>query len=90
MEPKSAALGSERGYVCFLQHDYESAIKDEAQAIRLNPKLARAYFFRSAAFEGLNDSPDARSDIMTAVRLDPSLERYVTSKDSNPLVTPPP
>src|ERR1022692_486941 len=90
LEPKTAAVWSERGYVCLLQHDYENAIKDEGEAIRLDPKMARAYFFRGAAFGGLADSSKARGDIVTAVRLDPSLQRCVTSKDSNPLVTPPP
>jgi Flp pilus assembly protein TadD len=73
-----------------LQRDYENAVKDEAQAIRLDPKLARAYFFRGAAFGGLGHSPDARSDIVTAVRLDPSLERYLTRKDKSASVTQPP
>jgi Flp pilus assembly protein TadD len=67
--------------VTLLQGEFQSAIKDETEAIRLDPKLARAYYFRGAAFAGLGDSQNAHTDIATAVHLDPSLERYVTSKD---------
>jgi Flp pilus assembly protein TadD len=69
--------------VCLLQHDYQSAVKDESEAIRLDPKMARAYFFRGAALGALGDSSKARSDIGTAVRLDPSLGRFVAGKGSN-------
>lgn len=53
--------------MCLLQHDYESAVKDETEAIQLDQKLARAYFLRGAAFGDLGDSPNAVSDIETAV-----------------------
>ena len=33
LQPKTATLWSERGYVSLRQHDYESAVKDEAEAI---------------------------------------------------------
>jgi tetratricopeptide (TPR) repeat protein len=72
------------------QHDYASAIRDEAQAIQLDPKLARAYFLRGAAFGGLGDSHNSLSDIVTALRLDPSLERYVTFKGEDASLTLPP
>jgi Flp pilus assembly protein TadD len=64
-----------------MQGKFRNAIEDEGQAIQLDPKLARAYYFRGAAFAGLDDSQNARSDIATVVRLDPSLERYVKTKD---------
>ena len=49
------------------QQDYESAIRDETQAIQLDPRLPRAYFLRGAAFGGLGDSREAVSDLQTAV-----------------------
>jgi Flp pilus assembly protein TadD len=36
--------------------------------------------YRGMAYARLGDTNNARSDIETAVRLDPSLERYVTAK----------
>ena len=72
------------------QHDYESAIKDEDQAIQLDPKLARAYFLRGVAFGDLRDSGNASSDIKTAVGLDPSLARYVMIKGKTASLMLPP
>jgi len=90
LQPKAAALWSERGYVCILLRDYTGAVKDEAEAIRLDPKLARAYFLRGAAFGDLGNSPSAFSDIVTAVGLDPSLDRYISSKGKTAsLILPP-
>jgi Flp pilus assembly protein TadD len=43
--------------------------------------LAAAYLYRGAAYGGLGDEPHARRDIVTAVHLDPLLERSVTSED---------
>jgi tetratricopeptide (TPR) repeat protein len=77
-------------YVCLRQHDYESAIRDEAEAIRLDPKLAGAYFLRGVAFGDLGDSRNASIDIKTAVGLDPSLARYVTIKGKTASLTLPP
>jgi regulator of sirC expression with transglutaminase-like and TPR domain len=65
-------------------------MRDEAQAIQLDPKLARAYLLRGAAFGGLGDSHSALSDIETAVRLDPSLDRYVTFRGEDVSLTLPP
>ena len=90
LEPKTAAVWSERGFVCLLQHDYESAINDEAQAIRLDPKLARAWFLRGAAYGDLGDSPNAVSDVATAVGIDPSLDRYISSKGKTTTLMLPP
>ena len=80
MQPKTATLWSERGYVCLRLHSFEGAVKDEAQAIQLDPKTARAYFPCGAAFGDLGDSRNALSDLVTAVNLDPSLDRYISSK----------
>ena len=73
-----------------LQRDYVSAVKDEAEAIRLDPGLARAYFLRGAAFGDLGNSPDAVSDIGTAVGLDPSLDHYISTKGKTASIALPP
>ena len=62
------------------QHDYENAVKDEAQAIQLDPKLALAYYIRSIAFGDLGDRASAVSDLRTAVSLDPAIANYVVIK----------
>jgi tetratricopeptide (TPR) repeat protein len=76
--------------VSLLQRDYESALKDEAEAIRLDPKLARAYFFRGAASGDLGDSPSAVSDLVTAVNLDPSLDHYISTHGKRASIALPP
>ena len=73
-----------------LQRDFENAVQDEAEAIRLDPKLARAYFLRGAAFGDLGNSASAVSDIVTAVDLDPSLDRYVSTKGKTASIALPP
>ncbi len=90
MQPKTAALWSERGYVCILARDYAGAVKDEDEAIRLDSKLARAYFLRGAAFGDLGDSSNAYNNIVTAVGLDPSLDRYISTKGKTASLLLPP
>jgi Tfp pilus assembly protein PilF len=76
--------------VCLQQHDYQGAVRDEAQAIELDPKLARAYFLRAIAFGGLGDRANSVSDLQTAVDLDPSLAHYVTIKGKTASLALPP
>jgi Flp pilus assembly protein TadD len=80
LQPTNAVLWSDRGYACLLQHDYNGVIENESVAIGLDANLARAYFFRGAAFGELKDSDNAGSDVNAALRLDPSLDSYLTTK----------
>lgn len=64
--------------------------RDETQAVQLDPELARAYFLRGAAFGGLGDRHNSLIDIETAMRLDPSLARYVTFTGEDASLTLPP
>lgn len=80
LQRTTAVLWSDRGYAYLLQHDYKGAIQNESVAIGLAPTLARAYFFRGAAFGELKDSHNAGNDIDAALRLDPSLDSYLTTK----------
>jgi hypothetical protein len=64
-------------------------------AIRLKPKKAdawteRGYVCLLAAFGDLGNSASAVSDITTAVGLDPSLDRYISSKGKTAMLTLPP
>jgi hypothetical protein len=49
-----------------------------------------AWFLRGAAYGDLGDSPNAVSDVATAVALDPSLDRYISSKGKTATLTLPP
>jgi Flp pilus assembly protein TadD len=90
LQPTTATLWSERGLIDFFRRDYPGAVKDEDEAIRLDSNLAQAHFFRGMAYGRLGNSSDARSDIETAVRLDPSLERYLTAKHESAPTVPAP
>jgi Flp pilus assembly protein TadD len=83
-------LWSDRGHLRILIRDYDGALKDEAEAIRLDPKLARAYFLRGAAFGDMGNSANAVSDIRTAVDLDPSLDRYISTMGKTASIALPP
>ena len=90
MQPKSAALWSERGYAFLQKQDYKSAVSDETEVIRLVPNSARAFYLRGAAFGDLGDSRNASDDIKTAVNLDPLMARFVVIQGKNVSLTLPP
>ena len=90
MQPQTALLWSHRGQVDLSQHEYESAIEDEAHAIQLDPKLASAYYLRSVAFGYSGERAKAVSDLRTAVGLDPSLAKYVTIRGKTVVLGLPP
>lgn len=90
LQPKTAALWSDRGYVDLSQRDYSDAVKDEGQAIQLDPKLARAYYLRGVAFGDLGNRVNAVDDLRTAVDMDASLARYVLIQGKNVTLTLPP
>lgn len=90
LQPNTAVLWRDRGYVAISRHDYSSAVTDEAQAIQLDPKLARAYYLRGVAFGDLGQRVNAVDDLRTAVGLDASLARYVLIQGKNVTLTLPP
>ena len=51
--------------------DYDKAIADFTEAIRLNPKIAKAYNNRGLAYENKGDYDKAIADCTEAIRLDP-------------------
>ncbi|MBP8725715.1 MAG: tetratricopeptide repeat protein [Saprospiraceae bacterium] len=52
----------------------QAAVEHFGVAIRLNPSEAGSYLQRAKALQKLGDRPGARSDLETALRLDPGLE----------------
>ncbi len=51
--------------------DYDSAIADYTEAIRLDPTRADAYFWRGEVYRGKDDFDSAIADYTQAIRLDP-------------------
>jgi len=60
-----------RGNAYYQKNDYDHAISDATEAIRLNPKSAVAYTNRSLFYAGKKDYDHAISDASEAIRLDP-------------------
>jgi tetratricopeptide (TPR) repeat protein len=57
-----------------MQGDYDRAIADCTEAIRLDPKYAWAYSSRGHAFAAKGDFRSALADLMAYLRLDPTDE----------------
>jgi len=60
-----------RGSISYEKEEYDKAIADYSQAIRLNPKDANAYIGRGDAWSDKGQYDAAISDFTNAVRLDP-------------------
>ena len=63
-----------RGNAYYDKKDYDHAIADYSEAIRLDPKFALAFFNRSCVFRDKGDSDRSIDDYIQAIRLDPSLK----------------
>jgi tetratricopeptide (TPR) repeat protein len=62
----------QRGIAYSDKKDYESAIADYNEAIRLNPQDAKAFYDRGNAWRGKGDLNHAIADYAEAIRLDPN------------------
>lgn len=69
-ELRAVAL-TNRGSARYRQKDFDAAIADLDEAIKLNPKLSGAYFNRGTAYYRKNDAKRAMADFTEANRLDP-------------------
>src|SRR5262249_52469024 len=66
-------LHNSRGIAWHDKGDLDRAIADYSEAIRLNPKLATAYYNRGIAWRAKGDLDRAIADYSEAIRLDPKL-----------------
>jgi len=60
-----------RGVEYFGERDYDKAISEFTQAIRLNPKYAEVYYYRGGVYEIKGEHDIAISDLTEAIRLNP-------------------
>ena len=63
------------GNECYKVKDYEGAIADYGEAIRLNRNHAVAFYNRGLARNAVGDNAGAVADYDQAIRLDPDLGR---------------
>jgi tetratricopeptide (TPR) repeat protein len=64
-----------RGLSLYEKADHARAIEDFTEAIRLDPKLARAYYNRALAHLERGDEDAALADREQALQLDPKLDK---------------
>jgi tetratricopeptide (TPR) repeat protein len=69
--PRLAAAYDSRGIAYASKGDYDRAIADFNEAIRLDPKSANAYSNRGNAYNDKGDHERAIADLNEAIRLDP-------------------
>jgi tetratricopeptide (TPR) repeat protein len=60
-----------KGEDMYLNHNYEAAVKDYTEAIRLKPDFVKAYFGRGKAYRDLAKNPEAIADYTETIRLQP-------------------
>jgi tetratricopeptide (TPR) repeat protein len=70
----------DRGAAFYFNKDYQSAIKDYDQAIKLDPKKSDAFTDRAAAYKKLGRIDQAIADDSEAIRLDPLTPEYFDNR----------
>ena len=68
---KTAAAAVDRGNAEWRKGDYDTAVADFTEAIRLDPKDALSYFCRGKCYENKGEYDKAIADFTEAIRLDP-------------------
>ena len=74
----SLPLGSEaeylhRGWAYYTNQEWERAITEYTEAIRLNPKFAEAYLYRGSAYYSKEEWDKTIADSSEVIRLDPKI-----------------
>ena len=74
--PNLAAVYQLRGYAAATNQQFQDAISDYSEAIKINPQDARIYEQRAAVEMKLNDTDKALADYSEAIKLKPNEVRY--------------
>jgi tetratricopeptide (TPR) repeat protein len=62
----------DKGYAASQQGNYQEAIKQYTEALKIDPNLAQAYNNRGNAYAGLGDYKKAIADYAQAIKIDPN------------------
>jgi uncharacterized caspase-like protein len=81
-QARAKAAAFDRGYEHFKKKDFDRAIADYGEAIRLNPSFAQAYDGRGSAYRYKGDFDRAIADYSVAIRLDPSFAQAYDGRGS--------
>jgi tetratricopeptide (TPR) repeat protein len=71
-----AAVYQQRGYAAATNQQFQDAVNDYGEAIKLKPEDARIYEQRAAVEMKLNDNDKALADYSEAIKLKPNEVRY--------------
>jgi tetratricopeptide (TPR) repeat protein len=74
--PNLAAFYQQRGYAAATNQQFQDAINDYGEAIKINPADSRIYEQRAAVEMKLNDTDKALADYTEAIKLKPNEVRY--------------
>jgi tetratricopeptide (TPR) repeat protein len=74
--PNLAAVYQQRGYAAATNQQFQDAISDYGEAIKINPEDPRIYEQRAAVEMKLNDMDKALADYSEAIKLKPNEVRY--------------
>ena len=74
VDTKAAVAANDRGKAAFAKKDYDQAIAEYTEAIRIDPKYRDAYFNRGTTYHfGKRDYDRAIADYTQAIQLDPKI-----------------
>jgi len=71
IDPEKSAAAREEGNVLFKAGDFAGAVKSYSESIKRDPKDARGYNNRAAAYTKLVALPEALKDANEAIKIDP-------------------
>nr|XP_043629595.1 hsp70-Hsp90 organizing protein 3-like [Erigeron canadensis] len=79
-DPELAEKEREKGNECFKEQKYPDAIRHYTEALRRNPKDAKAYSNRAACYTKLGAMPEGLKDAEKCIEIDPKFSKGYTRK----------
>jgi tetratricopeptide (TPR) repeat protein len=87
LEPKSAQFWYLLGLNLLRKSDFNSAVKPLQQSIELKPETLKPHLLLATALDQLNRHPEARTEWMAALKIDPHSDMALDGASKNLLVT---